>query len=55
MQEQYINFELISKAIQTTFDKLKEEEPYNHRSLTDLMEAERNLNQALSFHLQAKI
>ncbi|MBM7692593.1 putative RNase H-like HicB family nuclease [Peribacillus deserti] len=55
MQGQYVDFALISKAIQTTFEKLKEEGHSNDRSLTELLEAERNLNQALSFHLQAKI
>jgi hypothetical protein len=47
-----LDFELITKALYTSYESIKIE-GRNTKGLTGLKEAEKNLFQALSFHLQS--
>jgi hypothetical protein len=51
MDERLADFELITKALYTSYETIKLNGD-NSRSLSQLKDAEKNLYQALSFHLQ---
>lgn len=51
MMEQNVDFERIAKAIQSTYETLKEKNPQDE-ILNRLKEAENELQLALSYHLQ---
>ncbi|WP_419881165.1 hypothetical protein ACN6MY_16480 [Peribacillus sp. B-H-3] len=45
------NFEMISKALSSSYENIKVDQK-NSLGLTKLIEAEKNMFQALTFHLQ---
>ncbi|WP_180954471.1 hypothetical protein [Bacillus sp. V5-8f] len=51
MDTKLFDFGLITRALYTSYESIKLD-GYDKNSLTKLMDAEKNLFQALSFHLQ---
>ncbi|CAH0345478.1 hypothetical protein [Bacillus sp. CECT 9360] len=51
VNEKLVDFELITKALHTSFETIKRDGE-NSSSLIQLKDAEKNLYQALSFYLQ---
>ncbi|WP_155890151.1 hypothetical protein [Peribacillus kribbensis] len=52
MREPCVDFTLITKAILSAYEQLKQEGMTNGRSMEEIMDAQKNLNQALTHHLQ---